>query len=59
MTKNLLASHLSLASFVHEVVEDVVVFDGQDIHHVFKLEMAVVKGQQVTQLLSVVIKNIG
>ena len=59
MTENHLASHLSLASLMHEVVEDVVVFDGQDIHHIFKLEMAVVKGQQVTQLLPVVIKNVG
>ena len=45
MTKNLLASHLSLASFVHEVVEYVVVFNGQEIHHVFEFEMVVIECQ--------------
>ena len=59
MTENHLASHLSRASFVHEVMEYVVVFDGQDIHHVFKLKMVVIKYQQIAQLLPIVIKNFG
>ena len=45
MTENNLASHLSLASFVHEVVENVVVFNSQEIHHVFEFEMVVIECQ--------------
>ena len=59
MTKNHLTSHLSLASFVHEVVEYIVIFDGQEVHHVFEFEMVIIECQQITQLLIIVIQNFG
>lgn len=47
IAKDALTTVLSDTSLIHEIVEDVIVFDGEDVHHVFKLEMRLVLSQQV------------
>jgi len=54
-TKSALA--FSIVGLEHEVVEDEVVFDRQDVNHVFKVELALVKCEQFRQLVLAIVED--